>query len=288
MNNLNLKDSKQKIWLKLLMALCYGILSAMAINIFLSHANSYSSGLLGVSQLIQALFLQAGIHVSMSLLVALLNIPLFVFAWYEFGFSYILFSVLAVGFNIIFLKFIPEIALVHDQLTNTVVGAGLLGIGIGLCFNQGFTTGGSDIIVTYCQKKLHKKVGILNSLVNGSILVVSVICFGPSRLVYSMIGMLVTSLMMDHTFVLQEDVSVTIYTKKTELIAAQLRTFGHGATLLHGTGVYTNQPTDVILVCTPKAQLNELRKLIHTVDPDSFISISRSDVEFGTYRHYSL
>ena len=100
--------------------------------------------------------------------------------------------------------------------------------------------------------------------------------------------MLVTSLMMDHTFVLQEDVSVTIYTKKSAAVAEQLRNFVHGATLLHGTGVYTNEPTDIILVCTPKAQLNELRKMVHNVDPDSFISISRADVEFGNYQHYSF
>ncbi|MDE8677976.1 YitT family protein [Limosilactobacillus mucosae] len=284
----NAKKRDQKILIKIAVALCYGVLSAMAINMFLSHANSYSVGLLGGSQLLQALFLQSGLHISMSLLVAVLNVPLFVFAWYEFGFSYILFSMLAVGFNVVFLKFIPTATLVNDPLTNTIIGAAILGIGIGLCFNQGFTTGGSDIVVTYCQKKLHKKVGMLNNLINGAILVVTVLCFGPSRIVYSLIGMLVTSLMMDHTFVLQEDVSVTIYTKKSAAVAEQLRNFVHGATLLHGTGVYTNEPTDIILVCTPKAQLNELRKMVHNVDPDSFISISRADVEFGNYQHYSF
>lgn len=146
----NAKKRDQKILIKIAVALCYGVLSAMAINMFLSHANSYSVGLLGVSQLLQALFLQSGLHISMSLLVAVLNVPLFVFAWYEFGFSYILFSMLAVGFNVVFLKFIPTATLVNDPLTNTIIGAAILGIGIGLCFNQGFTTGGSDIVVTYC------------------------------------------------------------------------------------------------------------------------------------------
>ena len=51
----NAKKRDQKILIKIAVALCYGVLSAMAINMFLSHANSYSAGLLGVSQLLQAL-----------------------------------------------------------------------------------------------------------------------------------------------------------------------------------------------------------------------------------------
>lgn len=43
----NAKKRDQKILIKIAVALCYGVLSAMAINMFLSHANSYSAGLLG-------------------------------------------------------------------------------------------------------------------------------------------------------------------------------------------------------------------------------------------------
>lgn len=273
---------------RILIALVYGIMSAVGINMFLMHANSYSSGLLGLSQLLQTVFMLFHVHVSMSFLMAVFNIPLFIFAWRVFGMRYILFSGLAVLANVVFLAIIPKMQLVSEPLTNTLVGASLIGIGVGWCFNNGFTTGGVDILVTYCQKRFHKNVGMFANVINGFILIGAVIFFGPGRIVYSLIGMLVTNGLMDYMYVSQTDVSVTIYTKHADKLIEPLQGFAHGATLLHGIGTYTGEPTDIILVVTPRGQLSFIKNLVKSLDPDGFISIQRSDVELGKYRHYSM
>lgn len=120
-------ETIKRIWI----ALVYGVMSAVGINMFLMHANSYSSGLLGLSQLLQTVFMLFHIHVSMSFLMAIFNIPLFIFAWRVFGIRYILFSGLAVLANIIFLAVIPKVSLVTEPLTNTLVGASLIGMSVG-------------------------------------------------------------------------------------------------------------------------------------------------------------
>lgn len=273
---------------KLAIALLYGILSAIGVNFFLTHANSYSSGLLGISQLIQAIGLTMGLHLNLGLLVFIFNVPLFIFAWRVFGLSYIFYSGLAVIFNVIALALIPVVKLVSDPLTNTLVGAALIGLGIGLCFNNGFTTGGIDIVVTYCQRKFHKNVGFFANVVNGVILLATVIAFGPSRIVYSLIGMLLTNWLMDYVFVSQTDVSVTIFTKQAGKLIPALKTFAHGATVMHGIGAYTGDETDVIIVITPRSQLVGLRKMVKTIDPRVFLSIQRTSVELGIYRRHSL
>lgn len=277
-------ETIKRIWI----ALVYGVMSAVGINMFLMHANSYSSGLLGLSQLLQTVFMLFHIHVSMSFLMAIFNIPLFIFAWRVFGIRYILFSGLAVLANIIFLAVIPKVSLVTEPLTNTLVGASLIGMSVRWCFNNGFTTGGVDILVTYCQKRFHQNVGMFANIINGFILLGAVIFFGPGRIVYSLIGMLVTNGLMDYMYVSQTDVSVTIYTKHAEKLIRPLQGFAHGATLLHGIGTYTGEPTDIILVVTPRGQLAFIKKLVKSLDPESFISIQRSDVELGKYRHYSM
>ncbi|EEU30411.1 hypothetical protein HMPREF0501_00789 [Limosilactobacillus coleohominis 101-4-CHN] len=277
-------ETIKRIWI----ALVYGVMSAVGINMFLMHANSYSSGLLGLSQLLQTVFMLFHIHVSMSFLMAIFNIPLFIFAWRVFGIRYILFSGLAVLANIIFLAVIPKVSLVTEPLTNTLVGASLIGMSVGWCFNNGFTTGGVDILVTYCQKRFHQNVGVFANIINGFILLGAVIFFGPGRIVYSLIGMLVTNGLMDYMYVSQTDVSVTIYTKHAEKLIRPLQGFAHGATLLHGIGTYTGEPTDIILVVTPRGQLAFIKKLVKSLDPEGFISIQRSDVELGKYRHYSM
>ena len=267
-----------------LVAVLYGLLSAIAVNDFLNVVNSYSTGLLGLSQLIHAVLP----NFSMSLLMTILNVPLFIFAWRVFGFRYILFSGLAVLSNIIFLGTIPTMVLVKDPLTNTIIGSALIGLSIGWCFNNGFTTGGMDIVATYCQRRFHKNVGFFANLINGLIIVLTLIFFGPGRIVYTLIGMLVVNALMDYAFASQTDVMVIIFTKKAEKLVKQLRNFTHGATVLSGEGAYTGKPTDVIVVVTPRGQLSFLRDLVRTVDENAFMSIQKSDVEQGEYTHYSL
>ena len=267
-----------------LVAVLYGLLSAIAVNDFLNVVNSYSTGLLGLSQLIHAVLP----NFSMSLLMTILNVPLFIFAWRVFGFRYILFSGLAVLSNIIFLGIIPTMVLVKDPLTNTIIGSALIGLSIGWCFNNGFTTGGMDIVATYCQRRFHKNVGFFANLINGLIIVLTLIFFGPGRIVYTLIGMLVVNALMDYAFASQTDVMVIIFTKRADKLIQQLRRFTHGATIHNGQGAYTGKPTDVIMVVTPRGQLAFLRELIKSEDPDAFMSIQKSDVESGKYTHYSL
>ena len=267
-----------------LVAVLYGLLSAIAVNDFLNVVNSYSTGLLGLSQLIHAVLP----NFSMSLLMTILNVPLFIFAWRVFGFRYILFSGLAVLSNIIFLGIITTMVLVKDPLTNTIIGSALIGLSIGWCFNNGFTTGGMDIVATYCQRRFHKNVGFFANLINGLIIVLTLIFFGPGRIVYTLIGMLVVNALMDYAFASQTDVMVIIFTKRADKLIKQLRRFTHGATILNGQGAYTGKPTDVIMVVTPRGQLAFLRELIKSEDPDAFMSIQKSDVESGKYTHYSL
>lgn len=267
-----------------LVAILYGLLSAIAVNDFLNVVNSYSTGLLGLSQLIHAVLP----NFSMSLLMTILNVPLFIFAWRVFGFRYILFSGLAVLSNIIFLGIIPTMVLVKDPLTNTIIGSALIGLSIGWCFNNGFTTGGMDIVATYCQRRFHKNVGFFANLINGLIIVLTLIFFGPGRIVYTLIGMLIVNALMDYAFASQTDVMVIIFTKRADKLIQQLRRFTHGATILNGQGAYTGKPTDVIMVVTPRGQLAFLRELIKSEDPDAFMSIQKSDVESGKYTHYSL
>ena len=154
-----LKNKTQlKFVRKSFFAILYGLMSAIGINVFLSHAHSYSIGVPGIAQLLQAIFANFGISVSISFLMIIMNIPLFLFALKAFGFNYIVFSLMAVASNIFFLQIIPQVTVVTNDLTNTLVGAAIIGAGIGFCFYNGFSTGGTDVIVTYFQNKYKMKI----------------------------------------------------------------------------------------------------------------------------------
>lgn len=273
---------------KTFIAMMYGLLSAVGVNTFLAHAHSYSDGITGVAQLVQALLQAQNINVSMALLVFVLNLPLLIFGWREFGLNYISYSSLAILFNVFFFKVIPVQPIVTDPLTNSLIGGALIGISVGLCFNNGFTSGGTDILVTFFQVRYNKKVGFLNTLIGATILCVTAICFGLSRFVYSLIAVLVGSYLMDYIFVWQKDVTVTIYTKKPQAVAKVLKRLIHGATMIQGTGVYTNEPTTIILIVAQKGFYNSIKALVDSVDPNAFITVSSTYTDSNTYDRYTL
>lgn len=144
-------------------AVLYGVLSAMGVNLFLSNAHSYSVGFIGIAQLLNAILHPLGIPLSIGEWLLILNVPLFIFAWRVFGMRYIIFSLFALLANVIFLRVIPSATLVTDPLTNTIVGNALIGAGVGLCFNQGFTTGGADILTTFSSRVITGKSALLTT-----------------------------------------------------------------------------------------------------------------------------
>ena len=89
---------------------------------------------------------------------------------------------------------------------------------------------------------------------------------------------------MDYFFIQQKDVNIMIFTKQSAKLAAALKNFVHGATLLNGTGIYTDQPTDIIIIVAQKGQLKYLKQTIQLTDPNAFISVQGADADLGNYR----
>jgi uncharacterized membrane-anchored protein YitT (DUF2179 family) len=271
-------------WLrKLIVAVIYGLFSAIGINLFLSSAHSYSIGIPGIAQLLHGLLALNQINLSIAGLVVLLNIPMVIISLIIFGWDYTIFSVVAVISNVAFLKIIPEEKLISEQITNTLVGGVIIGIGIGLCFRNGFSTGGTDVIVSFVQQRFRKNIGFVNIIINGFILGVTAIFFGISGAIYSLLGMVVTSYMMDKIYIQQSDVMLIIFTKKSAMLANHLRQYTHGATVFNGRGIYKNQETDMVITIIQKSEISFFKDLILKIDKKAFISVQTTDLLNGNY-----
>lgn len=268
---------------KLLVAVVYGLLSAIGINLFLNSAHAYSIGVPGIAQLLNSLLKFIQINLSISNLVIILNVPLVILSLFLFGWNYTLFSLTAVASNVIFLGIIPEMSILHERLTNTIVGSVIIGIGIGLCFRNSFSTGGTDVIVSFIQQKYHKDIGFVNTVMNGIILGVTAIFFGIPGTVYSLISMIATSYVMDKIYIQQKNVTLVVFTKRPSILAKKLRNYSHGATLFPGKGIYADQETDMLLMLIQKNEISFLKKIILEGDPDAFISVQTTDFVSGNY-----
>ncbi|MCQ2011261.1 YitT family protein [Sporolactobacillus sp. STSJ-5] len=264
-------------------AVLYGLLSAIGINLFLSPANVYSIGIPGIAQLLNGILSMVDINLSISTLVVIMNIPLVLAAWYLFGLNYTMYSLIAVFSNVIFLQVIPQAPILSERITNAIVGGTIIGIGVGLCFRNGFSTGGTDVFVSYVQQRFKKKIGFINTVINGSILLTTGLFFGIAGATYSLISMVITSFIMDNIYIQQKNMTVFVFTKNPHQIIERLKNFAHGATLFKGTGIYSQQETDMIIVIAQRSQLFFLKRLVTSCDPRAFVSVQRADYLIGNY-----
>ncbi|WP_076631944.1 YitT family protein [Latilactobacillus sakei] len=277
----DLKMSSKRI----VVAMIYGFLAAVSVNLFLIPAKTYSSGVTGVAQLLTALVSHLGGSLSVAALVFILNVPLLVLAWFKINHQYVIFSIVAVFTSVIFLKIIPVPVqpIITERFAGALFGGALIGLGVGLCFRAGFSTGGTDVIVTLVGRLTGKRVGAVNNVINGMIILAAGIFFGWGAALYSIVEIFVSSLLMDYIYTQQQKVTVTIFTKQPEALKKRMREFIHGATELDGTGLYTNQETSVIMTVVSKYDLTALKLVVQDADPNAFVNIQSTMNLWGRF-----
>lgn len=277
----DLKMSSKRI----VVAMIYGFLAAVSVNLFLIPAKTYSSGVTGVAQLLTALVSHLGGSLSVAALVFILNVPLLVLAWFKINHQYAIFSIVAVFTSVIFLKIIPVPVqpIITERFAGALFGGALIGLGVGLCFRAGFSTGGTDVIVTLVGRLTGKRVGAVNNVINGMIILAAGIFFGWGAALYSIVEIFVSSLLMDYIYTQQQKVTVTIFTKQPEALKKRMREFIHGATELDGTGLYTNQETSVIMTVVSKYDLTALKLVVQDADSNAFVNIQSTMNLWGRF-----
>lgn len=270
---------------KIIIAMIYGLLSALSVNLFLEPAKIYSSGITGVSQLLRSLLEYFGISMSVAMLVFLLNVPLLLLAWFKISKQYAIFSIVSVFTSVLFLKIIPAQQIVGERLAGSLFGGALIGVGVGLCFKAGFSTGGTDVIVTLVGRMTGKRVGMINNIINGFIILMAGLFFGWEAALYSLVEIFISSLLMDYIYTQQQKVTVTIFTKQPDALKKEMRDLLHGATEIDGLGLYTDEKTAVIMTIVSKYDLTELKRLIKSVDENAFVNIQPTDNLWGKFEN---
>lgn len=272
---------------KIIIAMVYGFLAAVSVNLFLIPAKTYSSGVTGIAQLLTSLVSYMGGSLSVAMLVFILNVPLLILAWFKINHQYAIFSIVAVFTSVLFLKVIPVPVhpIVTERFAGALFGGALIGLGVGLCFKAGFSTGGTDVIVTLVGRLTGKRVGVVNNIINGMIILAAGIFFGWGAALYSIVEIFVSSLLMDYIYIQQQKVTVTIFTKRPKELKKRMRDFIHGATELDGTGLYTNQETTVIMTVVSKYDLTELKRVVKDADPNAFVNIQSTMNLWGKFEN---
>jgi uncharacterized membrane-anchored protein YitT (DUF2179 family) len=162
-------------------------------------------------------------------------------------------------------------------------GAVISGVGFGLIFKSGFTTGGTDILNQIVSEKAKVSIGKSMIFTDGVIIVSSLFVFGWQKFIYSIINMYIISVMTDKV-ILGISSSKTFYIiteREDEVKKFILDYLSHGITVLEARGGYTNSKQKVIMCTIPTKEYFKAKEGIHAIDKEAFFIVTDAYEVYG-------
>ena len=260
-----------------------GCLIAGASFSFLTYPNSIVSG--GLTGIAQILNLLTGLPVGVMIIV--MNIPLFLVAWKKFGLRFIIYSLIGmVGSSVAIDLFnLFHITLTDDILLAAVYGGLMKGLGYGLIFTTGGTSGGTDILSRLLRRKYgYIQLGTIGLVLDTVVVVAFAVIFKRfDAAMFTIITMFVSSRVVNLLLYGTANSSVCyIITIHPHTIAQRIGvSLRRGATLLKGEGAYSGEERDVVLCAVKRQQIPALKKLVSDIDGNAFVIITQSHEVFG-------
>ncbi|WP_456278563.1 YitT family protein [Bacillus sp. AK128] len=211
----------------------------------------------------------------------ILNIPLFFIGWKILGrlsFIYTMVGTFSVsGFLWIFQSYPVDFQLEND-LTLVALFAGVfLGVGLGIIFRFGGTTGGVDIIARLSYKYIGWSMGKTMFLFDLCIIAISILAYlsyrqGMYTLVAVFIGAKVIDFMQEGAYSAKG--ATIISAKNNEIAEKILKDMERGVTILKGQGSFTRQDKEVLYCVVGRNEIVKLKNIITFVDPHAFVAVS--------------
>lgn len=239
----------------------------------------------GVSGLATALAYITPIRVSAWTLM--MNIPLMIAAWRKLGPRAIFFTLIATLLLSFFIeigeRFLPKYS--SDTLVASLMGGVVSGLGMGMLFIRGISTGGTDLLALILKKLLpNLPTGTLLMFVDATVVVIATLIFRDFDVaIYSAITIYVCSKVID-ALTQGVDYAKVIYTVSShgeEIARALNENTDRGSTLIPAFGGYTGESKQIVMTVTRRSVVAQTLRLIRQTDPKSFSFVMDSTEVHG-------
>ncbi|MCH5267879.1 MAG: YitT family protein [Lachnospiraceae bacterium] len=277
----------KKFWISELPALALGTaLMALAVNLVYDPLGMVPGGFSGMSILLA--HLSAG-YMPFAFPVwsinILLNIPIFIWGFFEKGKEYIAKSLIANLFFSLMLFLIPVVPVAkEDFFLATVTGGVLTGAGIGLVFARGYSTGGTDLLGSLVKKYLPQfSVATLLFFADALIIFTGALYFGIAEAVYATVAVYISSKVMDNILTgLNRSKQILIISDKWQNIAREIMSkLERGVTEMMARGHYSGTERPVLLCVIGRRQVRALLGVIKKEDPTAFVVVTDAKEVIG-------
>ncbi len=261
-----------------------GIINAFGVVMFLAPVKLFDSGISGTSMLVSQ---QTPVWCSLSLILILLNIPIFLFGLKKEGPAFTIYSIFAVlVYSVtawIITDILPVDVTIASPLAETdlflcaVFGGIISGCGSGLTVRFGGAIDGIDVLGVMFSKRLGLSLGSFVMIYNVFLYIICGIVLGSWILpLYSIVTYATASKTVDF-FVEGFDRSKAAFiitTKEKDVCRALSETFENGLTIIDAKGYYSNSPKTMIYFVVNRFQVGKMKNLVHKIDPKAYIAIN--------------
>ena len=257
---------------QLIMITLGAVIAAAGLEFFLVPNNILDGGVIGLSIIAAELT-----GMTMSIFLIVLNLPFLYIGFRKIGMKFTihtLYGVIVLSASTAYLHHFEPVT--NDLFLATVIGAVILGTGVGLVIRTGGALDGSEIIAILVSKKRPVSVGQFIMIVNVFIFILAAfLVFSWETAMYSIITYYIAYKMIDIVVEGMEELkSVTIISDMPEEISAELmKQLGRGMTYIQGQGVFTGEPKKIIYTIVTRIELSTLRSIVEDIDPNALVAI---------------
>lgn len=258
-------------------------LVALAFNLFYSPNDIVAGGISGISIILKHFF-----GINQSYVIFISNILLLILSYFVLGKEVtktnILGSILFPVFVNLTQNLSTYVSFQQSELLLVAIFGGLLqGIGAGLIFKAGFSTGGTDILNMIASKKLKISMGNAILFTDGLIVLAGFFVFGFNRLMYAIVVLYLVSFATDRVL-LGISLSKAFYIiteKNQEVKNFVMKEMHHGITEFKAIGGYEEKQKKVLMCVIPTKDYFKLKEGIHAIDEDAFFVVTDAYQVFG-------
>ena len=240
-------------------------------------ANGVGGGAAGLSLVLCTALENIGIQIQIGTMVFLINAVLLIIVGWNFGIKTIYcVLVISVGMNF-WQDVLPEGNFLGiDNLLAIVMGGILAGAGIALCFSQGGSTGGTDIVAMIINK--YRTISYGKILIYSDFVIIAsslLVDKGISTVIYGYVMTAVVGYTVDMIMAgSQQSSQVLIVTHDYEKMAdAIAQNIHRGVTLIESQGWYSKEHSKIVMVVCRKSETAMILKFVKTIDPDAFMTV---------------
>lgn len=207
----------------------------------------------------------------------LLNLPLFLLAWFILSRRFLLYSLLSIVTVSLCYELFDHPLGITEQFYAALAGGVICGGGSGIILRSLGSGGGLDVVAILLNRRFGFSIGKFYLLFNVALFSLSLTHLSVDLFIASVIFVFVSSVTLEYVLSMFSQRKMTlIISSANEEIAKSVLEKGWRATLIKARGAYSGREQDIVMTITNNIYLKQLEELVFTHDPNALFVVENT------------